>query len=126
MVNSFHTVLQNILKVPNGFVAKAQPRTAKPDYLVIFLIKKIFLNMTTLYKILYTEQQTIKPQNCQERNRCRLEPRVRCCLFKYYIYQNILPVPPPNFGPFIIPYIIAASTTPPIATAVQTFPPSSI
>lgn len=32
--------------------------------------------MKTLNKKLNTEQQTLKPKNCQERNCCRLEPRV--------------------------------------------------
>ena len=43
MVNSFHTVLQNILKVPNGFAAKAQPITAKPNLLIKITTKKSFI-----------------------------------------------------------------------------------
>ncbi len=63
--------------MPNGFVAKAQPKTTMPNLLTIFIITKNFHSTTTLNKKFETELLTIKFLKYRRRNRCRLEPLVR-------------------------------------------------
>jgi len=46
--------------MPNGVVAKAQPRTTMPNLLIKFIIKKNFHDKNTLNKLAETEQPTLK------------------------------------------------------------------
>ena len=53
----------------------------------------MLFNRTTLNKLAETERLTIKFVNCQERIRCRLEPRVICVLnylWDYHLSNKVL------------------------------------
>ena len=51
--------------LPNGVVAKAQPRTTLPNLLTKFIITKNFHSTTTLHKKLETERPTLKFIKCR-------------------------------------------------------------
>ena len=53
--------------LPNGVVAKAQPKTTMPHLLNKFIITKNFHSTTTLNKKLETEQLPLKLYKCRMR-----------------------------------------------------------